>query len=80
MQANAGNDITIAKNGYLYVYVSNESMGRVYFDKIRVGHTAGTMGEGRMITRLGCDEWYFIKERRFTHRQIQIVRLFLHNL
>jgi RHS repeat-associated protein len=45
LQANAGNDITIGKNGYLYVYLSNESMGRVYFDKIRVEHTAGAMGE-----------------------------------
>jgi RHS repeat-associated protein len=45
LQANAGNDIEIDKNGYLYVYVSNESMGTVYFDKIRVEHTAGAMGE-----------------------------------
>jgi exosome complex RNA-binding protein Rrp4 len=64
LQANAGNDIAIAKNGYLYVYVSNESMGRVYFCKIRVEHDAGAMGEGRMISRSGWFELLLVERRQ----------------
>ena len=45
MQANNGSDIIISKNGYLYVYVSNESMGNVYFDDIRIEHTSGPLLE-----------------------------------
>lgn len=45
LQANNGNDITIAKNGYLYVYVSNESKGNVYFDDIRIEHIRGALLE-----------------------------------
>jgi RHS repeat-associated protein len=45
MEANNGNDITVTKNGYLYVYVSNESQGSVYFDDIRVEHTKGPLLE-----------------------------------
>jgi RHS repeat-associated protein len=45
MQANNGSDITITKNGYLYVYVSNESQGSVYFDDLRIEHTKGPMLE-----------------------------------
>lgn len=45
MQANNGSDISITKNGYLYVYVSNESQGNVYFDDIRVEHTKGPILE-----------------------------------
>lgn len=45
LQANGGSDITIQKNGYLYVYVSNESKGNVYFDDIRVEHTRGALLE-----------------------------------
>jgi RHS repeat-associated protein len=45
MQSNNGNDITITKNGYLYVYVSNESKGNVYFDDLIVEHTAGAILE-----------------------------------
>ncbi|MGN6530746.1 MAG: RHS repeat-associated core domain-containing protein, partial [Ginsengibacter sp.] len=45
MQANNGNDITILKNGYLYVYVSNESTGNVYFDDLRIEHTKGPLLE-----------------------------------
>lgn len=45
LQSNGGNDIEIKKNGYLYVYVSNESQGNVYFDDIRVEHTAGPLLE-----------------------------------
>lgn len=42
---NGGNDIEIEKNGYLYVYVSNESQGSVYFDDLSVTHTRGAMLE-----------------------------------
>jgi RHS repeat-associated protein len=45
LQANAGNDITVAQNGYLYVYVSNESQGSVYFDDLRVEHKRGVLIE-----------------------------------
>ncbi len=45
LQANGGNDITIAKNGYIYVYVSNESQGEVFFDELKVEHTAGQLLE-----------------------------------
>jgi RHS repeat-associated protein len=38
LQANNGNEIEMTKNGYLYVFVSNESKGDVYFDDIRVEH------------------------------------------
>jgi RHS repeat-associated protein len=45
MQAASGANIEIKKNGYLYVYVSNESQGSVYFDDIRVEHTRGPLLE-----------------------------------
>ncbi|HLG40843.1 MAG TPA: DUF6443 domain-containing protein, partial [Chitinophagaceae bacterium] len=45
MQAASGTDIDIKKNGYLYVYVSNESQGSVYFDDLRVEHTRGSLTE-----------------------------------
>lgn len=45
LQAAGGNEITITKNGYLYVYVSNESKGNVYFDDIRVEHIKGPILE-----------------------------------
>lgn len=45
LQANDGNAIEMAKNGYVYVYVSNESKGNVYFDDIRVEHIKGPLIE-----------------------------------
>lgn len=45
LQSNNGTDITITKNGYLYVYVSNESQGSVYFDDLRIEHTKGPLQE-----------------------------------
>jgi hypothetical protein len=45
LQSNNGSDITITKNGYLFVYVSNESQGNVYFDDIRVEHIKGPILE-----------------------------------
>jgi RHS repeat-associated protein len=45
LEANNGNDIEITKNGYLYLYVSNESKGNVYFDDIRVEHIRGPLLE-----------------------------------
>jgi RHS repeat-associated protein len=45
LQANNGNAIEMTKNGYLYVYVSNESKGNVYFDDIRVDHIRGPLIE-----------------------------------
>lgn len=45
MLANGGSDIEIKKNGYLYVYVSNESQGNVYFDELSVAHTRGPLLE-----------------------------------
>lgn len=45
LQANSGEDIEISKNGYLYVYVSNESKGAVYFDDLVVEHTPGPLLE-----------------------------------
>lgn len=45
LQANGGSDIDITKNGYLYVYVSNESKGNVYFDDIHIDHKHGPLVE-----------------------------------
>jgi RHS repeat-associated protein len=45
MQAAGGTNIEVKKNGYLYVYVSNESQGSVYFDDIRIEHTRGPLLE-----------------------------------
>jgi RHS repeat-associated protein len=45
LETNSGNDIEMTKNGYLYVYVSNESRGNVYFDDIRVAHKQGSLIE-----------------------------------
>jgi RHS repeat-associated protein len=45
LQSNGGTDIEMTKNGYLYIYVSNESKGNVYFDDIRVEHTRGALLE-----------------------------------
>ncbi len=45
LQANNGNEIEMTKNGYLYVFVSNESRGDVYFDDIRVEHIRGSLLE-----------------------------------
>ncbi|MEO6732331.1 MAG: RHS repeat-associated core domain-containing protein, partial [Ferruginibacter sp.] len=45
LQVNSGNDVSITKNSYLYVYVSNESKGNVYFDDIRIEHKRGAMLE-----------------------------------
>lgn len=43
--ANGGTDIEVLTNGYLYVYVSNESRGNVYFDDLSVVHTPGPLLE-----------------------------------
>ncbi len=40
-----GNAIEMTKNGYVYVYVSNESKSNVYFDDIRVDHIRGPLQE-----------------------------------
>lgn len=45
VQAAGGDDILVERNGYLYVYVSNESRGDVYFDDLTVEHTAGVLLE-----------------------------------
>ncbi|HEY8897222.1 MAG TPA: DUF6443 domain-containing protein, partial [Niastella sp.] len=38
IQAGGGDEIEMPGNGYLYVFVSNESKGDVYFDDLRVEH------------------------------------------
>ena len=45
MQANNGSDIPITKNGYLYIYLSNESKGDVYFDDLKIDYTRGPLTE-----------------------------------
>lgn len=45
MQSAAGADIDVKQNGYLFVFVSNESQGNVYFDDLRLEHTAGPLTE-----------------------------------
>ncbi len=38
LEINNGGEVEITKNGYLYVYVSNESKGSVYFDDLMIEH------------------------------------------
>ena len=53
LQAAGGSDITITKNGYLFVFISNESRSSVYFDDLTacpepvewVTHTSGPLLE-----------------------------------
>jgi RHS repeat-associated protein len=45
LQANNGNEIEIPRNCYLYVYLSNESKGNVYFDDIRIDYYHGPLME-----------------------------------
>jgi RHS repeat-associated protein len=45
LEANGGNAIEMTRNGYLYVFVSNESDGEVFFDDIRVEHVHGPLTE-----------------------------------
>lgn len=45
LEANNGSEIEMTRNGYLYVYVSNESKGNVYFDDIRIEHIRGALQE-----------------------------------
>ncbi len=45
MLANGGSDIEVKRNGYLFIYVSNESQGNVYFDDLFVTHTQGALLE-----------------------------------
>lgn len=45
LQANGGSPITMPSNGYLYVFVSNESTTPVYFDDLHVDYTPGPLRE-----------------------------------
>lgn len=45
MQAAGGAEITITKNGYLFVFLSSESQGTVYFDDLSIQHTPGNLLE-----------------------------------
>jgi RHS repeat-associated protein len=45
IQANGGSEIPITRNGYLFVFVSNESQGNVYFDDLSVVYTPGPLLE-----------------------------------
>jgi len=45
MQAAGGAEITIPKNGYLFIFISNESQGSVYFDDLTIQHTPGNLLE-----------------------------------
>jgi len=46
LQINAGDGIDIAKNGYLYIFVSNTSDAHpVYFDQLHVEHVRGPLVE-----------------------------------
>ncbi len=42
---NGGNEITVTANGFLYIYVSNESQGSVYFDDLSIMHNRGPLLE-----------------------------------
>ncbi len=46
LQAGSGNGISVEKNGYLYIYVSNTSTTYpVYFDQLHITHTCGALLE-----------------------------------
>ena len=45
LQANNGSPIIMPSNGYLYVFVSNESSTPVYFDNLRIDYTPGPLRE-----------------------------------
>ena len=46
LQINSGDGIDIAKNGYLYIFVSNTSTDYpVYFDQLHVEHVRGPLVE-----------------------------------
>lgn len=44
---------TIAKNGYLYIFVSNQSPQDVYFDNLIVTHTTGPLLQEQSYYPLG---------------------------
>ena len=44
---------TISKNGYLYVYVSNESQQDVFFDKLTVKHYTGPLSQEQSFYPFG---------------------------
>jgi RHS repeat-associated protein len=43
VEARNGDEIEMKKNGYVYVFVSNESKSDVYFDDIHVEHSRGAL-------------------------------------
>jgi RHS repeat-associated protein len=45
LQANNSEFIDINRNGYLYIFVSNESNGTVYFDNLTINHHRGPILE-----------------------------------
>ncbi len=45
VETNYNQSVSIPKNGYIYVYVSNQSAINVYFDNLQVVHTRGPLLE-----------------------------------